>query len=430
MKPHKVVSVMAILFLLSGLIFGAGQQEEAEAAKLQLYFPSSTSSPLAETLQTLSGRYNAASPTIQVEPIYGGGQLQNVTKALTAFTGGNPPDMIIASAQDSYTFFDARAIVPIDNYVNQAGGQSFLNEFFQPFLGTSWIEGKQYGIPWQKSTALLYWNQDLFGKAGLDADKAPSDWTELVEVGKKLTIRDNSGEVKQWGYVQPMDFWVLQAHAYQAGSEGFSDPDGKFAYMDDPITIQSLQYVCDIRNEHKIAPQKRSWGEASNDFASEFAAMLYHSTGNQGFLRNNTNFNWGAGFLPAGPKGYGAVVGGAQFYMFKTNETRQKASWDFIVWMTEPENTAYWMQETGYLALKPEALEVPLLKDFISKDPRSMVAFDQLKYAKNDPVWHQGRKIIEMIDEAIFDAIYEEKTPEQAMADVQEAIDAVLTAYK
>ena len=430
MKKKRAILAMLLVMVLIGSMYSTGQQEVAEQKKLQLYFPSSTSSPLAESLKYLTEKYNATNPDIEVDAIYGGSQADNVAKALTSFVGGNSPDMIIASAQHSYTFFDAKAIVPIDKYIEASGGDAFLAEFYQPFLGTSTIEGSQYGIPWQKSTALLYWNKDLFRKAGLDPDKPPRTWDEMVEIGKQLTVRDSSNQVVQWGFVQPMDFWVLQAYVYQAGNKSLSDTNGKYAYMDDPATVQALQFICDIRNKYKIAPVSRSWGEASNDFISGFSAMLYHSTGNQGFLRENAKFEWGAAFLPAGPAGYGAVVGGAQFYLFKTTEVRQQAAWDFIVWMTQPENTAYWMEKTGYLALKPQALETPVLKDFINRDPRSMVAFDQLQYAKNDPVWHQGGKVIELINEAISDAMYQAKTPAEAMSDLQIELDLILTDYR
>ena len=66
-------------------------------------------------------------------------------------------------------------------------------------MDNSQTGGKTYGIPFQRSTPVLYWNKEAFKDAGLDPNKAPATWDEMVSFGKKLTKKDASGNVTQWG---------------------------------------------------------------------------------------------------------------------------------------------------------------------------------------------------------------------------------------
>ena len=64
--------------------------------------------------------------------------------------------------------------------------------------------GKTWGIPFQRSTIVLYWNKELFKEAGLDPEKGPANWDQMVEYAKKLTKTDASGNVTQWGVQDPV----------------------------------------------------------------------------------------------------------------------------------------------------------------------------------------------------------------------------------
>ena len=63
--------------------------------------------------------------------------------------------------------------------------------------------GKTWGVPFQRSTVVLYWNKELFKEAGLDPEKAPATWAEQAAFAQKLTKRDASGNVTQWGVQIP-----------------------------------------------------------------------------------------------------------------------------------------------------------------------------------------------------------------------------------
>ena len=82
--------------------------------------------------------------------------------------------------------------------------------------------GKTWGIPFQRSTMVLYWNKELFKEAGLDPNKPPATWAEMLAFAQKLTKRDASGNVTQWGVQIPSSgfpYWLFQGLTTQNGVE-------------------------------------------------------------------------------------------------------------------------------------------------------------------------------------------------------------------
>ena len=80
--------------------------------------------------------------------------------------------------------------------------------------------GKTWGIPFQRSTIVLYYNKEVFKEAGLDPNRPPATWKEMVEYAQKLTKRDASGNVTQWGVQIPSSgfpYWLFQALAIENG---------------------------------------------------------------------------------------------------------------------------------------------------------------------------------------------------------------------
>jgi hypothetical protein len=88
------------------------------------------------------------------------------------------------------------------------------------------IDGKTWSIPFQRSTIVLYWNKDAFKEAGLDPDKAPASWDEMIAIGKKLVRKDAGGNVVRWGVEIPTTgyaYWMLQALAIENGQKLMND---------------------------------------------------------------------------------------------------------------------------------------------------------------------------------------------------------------
>ncbi|HZP90500.1 MAG TPA: extracellular solute-binding protein, partial [Actinomycetota bacterium] len=173
-------------------------------------------------------------------------------------------------------------------------------------------------------------------------------------------------------------------------------------------------------------PGPVDWGTTSNDFVAGKVAMIYHSTGSLGFIRNNAKFEFGTAFLPKGQR-YGVPTGGGNVYLFKaTPPDRRKAAWEFAKWLTSTDMLARWSIDSGYVAPRKSSWETPRMKEYTAKYPQALTARDQLQYALAElPV----KNIIE-VKRAIVTALQTALTTSQPVAQIlaegQKRVDEIL----
>src|SRR5262249_49641693 len=207
--------------------------------------------------------FEKENPQIKVRPIYAGTYQETLVKALTAHKSGAPPVTAVLLSTDMFSLIDEEAIAPFDDFASGADGKKWLSSFFPAFMANSQTGGKTWGIPFQRSTIVLYWNKDAFKEAGLDPEHAPADWAENVALAEKLTKRDGSGGVSQWGTQVPSSgfpYWLFQAFTTQNG-ELLMNEAGDRTFFDKPAVAQALQYWVDLGRKHKVmAPGTIEWG--------------------------------------------------------------------------------------------------------------------------------------------------------------------------
>ncbi len=415
--------------VLAAMMVGLAGLAEAGAAKLvrlTFYYPVGVSGPLAKVIGDMTDKFNKDHPGIEVVPVYSGDYDPTLQKVQTSVMAGNPPDLFIVEISELPTLLAMNAIIPLDDYVKKAEGGKYWDDFFPAFRENSQYRGKIWWIPFQRSTPVFYWNKELFKKAGLDPERPPQTWTELKDAAKKLTVREG-GEVKQWGVTVSGGWndWEFEAFVRQNGS-WLINPDGTKINFTSPEAVEALDFWVDLMYREKVGPPHSTWGSTPPDFVAGRTAMLYHSTGILTFLKNSAKFDFGVAFMPKN-KTYGAEVGGGNLAISrKIPKERQDAAWKFIEWMTSAENAAQWSIASGYIATRKSAYELPAMKEFVAKDPRYLVARDQLQYATGKMMAPNFQKIREILKKQLDDAVDGKVTPADAMAAVQKQVDAVI----
>ena len=173
------------------------------AVEFSFFFPVAVGGPITKLIDKFAQDFEAENKGFKVKPIYAGTYQETIVKALTAHKAGAAPATSVLLSTDMFTLIDEDAIVPIDDFVKTDDDKKWLQSFFPGFMLNSQTGGKTWGIPFQRSTVVMYWNKELFKEAGLDPEKAPNTWDEQVEFAKKLTKRDGSDNVTQWGMQVP-----------------------------------------------------------------------------------------------------------------------------------------------------------------------------------------------------------------------------------
>ncbi|WP_233192648.1 ABC transporter substrate-binding protein [Acidimangrovimonas sediminis] len=405
----------------------------ADAVNLQFYFPVAVGGGAANVIQSLTDDYEKAHPEVKIDPIYAGSYQDTIAKVITAARGGNAPQIAVALSTDMFTLLDDNLILPFDDYAKGDEGKKWLGGFYPAFMENSQLDGKTYGIPFQRSTPVLYWNKDAFKAAGLNPEKAPQTWAEMAEDAKKLTRRDASGNVTQWGIripTQGFPYWLFQGLVAENGGK-LANAEGTETYFDSKPVVEALQYLVDLSTKDKaMEPGLTGWGSAPKAFFEGQIAMMWTTTGNLTNVRKNAPFPFGVAMLPK-MKSRGAPTGGGNFYLFKGSSPEQlTAAVKFIEWITAPEQSAKWTMATGYVAPRPATWDTPTMQKYAEDFPPVLVARDQLKYAVAELSTHENQRVTQILNDGLEAAITGQKTPEQAMKEAQKKADAILAAYR
>jgi len=401
--------------------------------EVSFFYPVAVGGPITKIIDGYAAEFEKENPGIKLKPIYTGSYQDSITKALTAVKSGEPPVTSILLSTDMFSLIDEDAIVPFDELVKTPDDQAWLKSFYPAFMENSQTGGKTWGIPFQRSTIVLYYNKEAFKEAGLDPNKGPANWKEMAEFGEKLTKRDASGKVTQWGVQIPSSgfpYWLFQGLAIENGVN-LMNAAGTEVYYDKPEVIAALQYWVDLVKKYKVHPEGIvEWGTTPKDFFERKVAMMWTTTGNLTNVKSNAKFDFGVAMLPAG-KQRGSPTGGGNFYIFKKSTPAQReAAYKFIKWVTTPARAAQWGIETGYVAVRADAWETPAMKQYVAGFPAAAVARDQLPYAKAELSTHDNQRVTKALNDGLQAALLGTKTPEAAMKDAQREADRILKASK
>ena len=397
----------------------------AAQTEITFYYPVAVGGPITKIIDGYAADFEKANPGIKVKPVYTGTYQESIVKALTAHKSGQPPTTAILLSTDMFTLIDEDAIVPIEGVDTKV--------FYPAFMANSQTGGKTWGIPFQRSTIVLYWNKELFKEAGLDPNRPPANWNEMLQYAQKLTKRDASGNVTQWGVQIPSSgfpYWLFQGLTTPNGVE-LMNKEGTETYFDRPEVVEALQYWVDLGRKHKVHPTGVvEWGTTPKDFFERKVAMIWTTTGNLTNVKNNAKFDFGVAMLPE-KKRRGSPTGGGNFYVFKkATKEQQAAAIKFAQWMTEPERAAQWGIETGYVAVRPDAWQTAKMREYVKGFPVAAVARDQLQYSVAELSTHDNQRVTKALNDGIQAALTGAKEPAQAMKDAQAEAARILRAYR
>ena len=405
--------------------------------EVSFFYPIAVGGPITKLIDAYAADFEKANPSVKVKPIYSGTYQESITKALTAHKSGTPPVTSVLLSTDMFTLIDEEAITPIDGFIKTDDDRTWLASFFPAFMENSRTGGKAsdvkiWGVPFQRSTIVLYWNKDAFKEAGLDPEKGPENWEQMQAFAQKLTKRDGSNTT-QWGVQIPSSgfpYWLFQGLTTPAGAILMNEA-GDRTFYDKPEVIEALTYWVDLARKHKVHPEGIvEWGTTPKDFFERKCAMMWTTTGNLTNVRANAKFPFGVAMLPA-HKRRGSPTGGGNFYISKkATEAQQQAAFQFIKWITTPERAAQWSIDTGYVAVRPDSYDTDAMKRYIADFPQAAVARDQLKVSAAELSTHENQRVTKALNDGLQAALTGTKSPAQAMKDAQAEAERILKQYR
>jgi sn-glycerol 3-phosphate transport system substrate-binding protein len=398
--------------------------------ELTFYYPIAVGGPLTKVIDGFVAGFEKEHPDVKVHAIYAGNYDDARIKALAALKAGQPAQMSVLFSIDIYELLEQDLIVAFDD---AGADKKWLQSFYPALMANGTYKGKTYGIPFQRSTIVMYWNKDAFKEAGLDPEKAPTTWADMQSMAAKLVKKDASGNVTRWGVSVPSTgyaYWMFQAFARENGQD-LMNKDGNQTNFAHPDVVAALQYWRDLGAKQHVMPEGTiEWGTLRQAFTEGKTAMMWHTTGNLTAVKDNAKFPFGVAMLPAS-KQRGSPTGGGNWYLFKkSSPAERKAALQFIQWITAPERTAEWSIATGYVGTRADAYETPKLKEYVSTFPQAAVARDQLQFATAELSTFQTGRVRKALDDAIQSALTGGKSPADALKGAQSEADRLLKPYR
>ena len=332
--------------------------------------------------------FNKAYPNYTIEPLFTGSYAETVTKGIAAIRAGDPPQILQVYEVGTQTMLDSGAIIPVTEVVK--AGEINWSDYFQPIMNYYTVEGRLNSMPFNSSTAILYYNKDAFKKAGLDPDKPPVTFKDVEEMGKKIV---SSGAARA-GITFGWPAWMLeQAFAYHnqlyANNENGRKGRATQVNFNNAFGVEVVGHWKRWADEKLLMYGGREYAP-NKAFLSGEVAMLLQSTSQVSTIEQAAKFAVGTGFLPrieGKPQGK-SVIGGASLWVLK-GKGRSPQELDaiakFFKYIGQPEQSAKWHEDTGYFPATHAAEKLLRDQGWFTKHPNFETAFKQIQIGPDTP---------------------------------------------
>jgi sn-glycerol 3-phosphate transport system substrate-binding protein len=365
--------------------------------------------------------------------------------AVAAFRAGNPPHIMQMFDAGSGDMMAARgAIVPVSEVFKRAGLQFDPADFIAPARGYYGLpNGDLLSMPFNVSTTVLFYNKDAFRKAGLDPDKPPRTWPELVKAAQQIRKTDAAA----CGFTTTWLAWIMleqfsSRHNVAIGTRG-NGRGGLNAELtfNTPLHQKMVQTLVDMQKDKSF-----DYGGRSNDAAAKFiggeCAMLTQSSGGLGAIQRDAKFSFGMAPLPYWPEvksaPFATTIGGASLWVFNA-PNRSAAEYRgvalFLNYLRSTPVMSDWARQTGFLPATNAAFKAMQDEGFFQKNPGRDVPILSLiegRQGEHTNGYRFGRwtEIRDVYHEEVERALQGKQTAAEALHNAQRRGNALLRAFE
>lgn len=362
----------------------ASAPEAPDDTVTEIQFWYSWTDKIQENNENLTKKFNETvgkDKNIHVTAEYQGSYADLHQKLQAAHVAGSTPAVTVMEIASIGTFAKNGVLEPLTAYAASSGLD--MSDFQPGLMGNSYVDGELYGLPYLRSTPILYMNTTILKEAGLDP-AGPKDWTELADYCR--TVKKETGKfgLSTFSYI-----WTFEAFLMQSGTTVLSE-DELSTNVGTEAARDAVKFFQGLKNEDVIRIVAGAESDKIKvDVMNQNAAMWFSSTADLTSnlaIANENGFEVATCFMPANIS-YGCPTGGANLIMAaKITDDQKKAAWEFINWMTSTEQTIYASGYTGYMPSRISAVDSPEMKALYVEKPQFKVAVDQLQYASKRPM--------------------------------------------
>ncbi|MFE9689659.1 ABC transporter substrate-binding protein [Micromonospora sp. NPDC005806] len=397
-----------------------------------------------EALQQLTDQFNAKNKgRVKVNLQFKNTYDDTLSAYKAALNSGQAPDVVQVYDIGTRFMIDSKSIVPVQSFVDV--DKTDTSDIQPNIAGYYSVDNKLYSMPFNTSMPLLYINKTAFTKAGLDPANPPKNLDEITAAARKLTVKDASGRVTQYGFGAALYGWFLEQWT-AAGNQEYCDQAngrngrGTTVQLATDDHVKLLTWWKKMVDEGLAPKLDSNTTTADNAFTAGTVAMTLESTGSLGgFLKGTEGkFEIGTGNYPkinATDTG-GPIIGGASLWVVGKgkDDAHKRAAWEFVKFLSDKDSQATWHTSTGYFPISKGALDTDVDKKWVAQRPQFQTAITQLR---NTPLTKatqgcllgampQARKAAEQAMQA---AVLSGTDPRAALEQQQQALAGPIKDY-
>ena len=414
-KPTRLMQAAAFALTGTMLFSGCGstsvqskQEDTTGPQKVTMW--GSWSGDQIDQINQMTAAFNKSQDKYEVEYI---AQEQVEQKLLTAIAGGQVPDLVMWDRYQTALYAPKGAIQSIDELVEK---DSVDMDAFYPQAVTEMKSGdKLYGLPLLVDVRSLAYNVDLFEEAGVEP---PNSWDELLEVAKKLTVKDGD-KLTRSGFLLN-DPGLFNLWIWQAGGELVSEDGTKTAFNSE-AGLKVLDFWQKLFDEGIYT---NGFADTHDVFASGDAAMKLTGPWDVPTLDKADGLNYAIAEPPAGPDGVRSSIMGGFGLVIPTGAKQSDGAWEFMKWWaTSVENGIKFAKISGWFPANREAAN----NSYFTENEKFAAFVRTLDYARPRPLV-SGYSDVEgkALTPALQKFVSGELTAEEALKEAQEQGDQLL----
>lgn len=336
-------------------------------------------------------------------------------KIIAAIAAGNAPDLCELGTDWVPQFAASGVLKELTDAVAPVKNRFLLWE-------PATYRDRVYGVPWLAGTRILFYNRALFAQAGLDPDRPPATWEELLASAK--AIRALAPGIYGFGIhvAEPYAPWQEFLPFVWGNGGQILDPDWKQCLLDQPPVLEALKFYQSLKPYSLVERQP----QVNQFFAEGRLGIQISGSWNLALIpRMNPTLNYGIGLLPRPSAAHGSPAGfaGGEILVALKGSKHPEAALKLALFLAE--------EEQAMAIVEAQRNIIPTVKaaanhPYYQSHAEQKVFFEQLRYAVAPPAHPAWEKMQERITRTIEEVILNSRDPEEALKETAAYINSVL----
>jgi sn-glycerol 3-phosphate transport system substrate-binding protein len=385
---------------------------------------------LADEITRITDGFNASQDSVQIEAVYKGGYSDVLTATIAASRAGQAPHLTQIFEVGTGTMLSAgKAVKPVWELAKETGLAIDPATYIPAVRGYySLSDGRMASMPFNSSTAVMWYNKDAFRKAGLDPDKAPATWQAVVQAAATIKQKDAAPVpmTTSWPvWIQLEQYSALHDLPFATKSDGFDGLDAELA-CNSKAHVKHVERLLAMAKEGTFKYAGRDTAPDPLIISGE-SAISFGSSGTRGNLVKSAKYDWAEAYLPYDSElikaPMNSIIGGASLWTMTApnrTEAEYKAVAEFLKYIGKADVDSMWSQKTGYVPVTFAGYELSKQQGFYAKNVGADIPVEQLargSMTANTKGLRLGRlaEIRNIIQEELEQALQGGQTAQQAL---------------